>query len=1205
MVATAVTVGGTLVGGVVISNPPAPITTSEPSISGNAAYSGDLTVSSPAAFAGPYIATGQVWEANGTETGVTSNTYAKSASDAGKSLRLKMFANGPGGSVFAYSTAIDIAAPLGLSSGLFPEGQAGSEYSFTLAATGGVAPYTYAVSVLPGGLSVNASTGVVSGTPSVVGNTAYTVTVTDSLGATFAASSSFTISTTPVGAISDLSQTELTASSVTLSFTAATNATSYQYRLNSGTWTSLPVSKVVAGLTANTAYAIEVRGLNAYGTGSASNTLNVTTLSGAGTPTIGLGYTPVWTPIFTLRATRALLLTDLGLTSGDVITASDYAGFELALDAANTAQKPLVVGTDNGAYTFTATRNRVYQDVLIYGYGATMPKISSSGTGSSRLNGYLCAKANDIAVYGVEFAGFVAHHAYAGSTLPLARPEQSGYNAATTPAKREPYHTSNDKLTTMSHAAVENGFIMEAVGHFTVAGSPTFTSIKPDRFKSDGGAGGTRVPYNYKVSGVYIYDDTTAGGNSTFSAALDSSAPDLLATPVSSATAASLAAAINANTATSGFSAQVDPWTGKVVVKQRTDWHGTIQVATDGTLTVNSTAAGSLAVGMTVCCVSGSSTYAWVLKSGSGATWTVDAPPSSAITSRVAAACKTWARPLDWTISSTGGTVTKDAVGVAIKFVGCKVTGCDRSLGGIGDQTAVGRIDYHSSLLRQTWAAISLNYLSWTGFWSANVDYGECNLTDTAYTGSGRASGNAQTGATNQDGTLFWIGSNNTIYMRYQKQRGTKVHIENCKFWNVDGYTNTDTVTSAGLADFRLVWDNSANKRDDHTFNYNDVKNVRNLLGSIDSQLIYVKGDSFTVIYNLFDGFGAKRKSASRSVGTATSQGSECGGFLAKNNDLDLDVAGVIYIAFNYFTRGPNGLPWVKTEDKGGSVQLANNRFRGWIAQLDDGTFGDANGRALVLWTGSGSAQGNLLLVTETTSGSLSSGMRVVIGSTAMHIVSPQSYSLTANTTSVSARSATGNNGWAGTASLSSNVVTIISTTTGSVATGMVITFSNGVTATLASGPGWSLASSVSSVSGSATADLINTQDGVLIRLYNPLRNFKLVSNFFDCIGHQGQVIVLLHQITNSGGTWAEYEFSNNIAQNDNTADYPQHTGNLDWFYSNSTPSGMGSVSSTVVGRNETRNAAGMQVGAITWRQGSTYYTDNNNSVSKPYVAVP
>jgi hypothetical protein len=57
----------------------------------------------------------------------------------------------------------------------------------TLAATGGVAPYTWAATGLPPGLAISAA-GVVSGTPTTAGTSSVTVTATDSAGATGTAS---------------------------------------------------------------------------------------------------------------------------------------------------------------------------------------------------------------------------------------------------------------------------------------------------------------------------------------------------------------------------------------------------------------------------------------------------------------------------------------------------------------------------------------------------------------------------------------------------------------------------------------------------------------------------------------------------------------------------------------------------------------------------------------------------------------------------------------------------------------------------------------------------------------------------------------------------------------------------------------------------------------------------------------------------------
>src|SRR5581483_6197050 len=88
-----------------------------------------------------------------------------------------------------------------------PAGFTGVAYSYTFSATGGTPPYTNWAIIsgnLPNGLSLNPSTGAVSGTPTTAQTSSFTAQVMDSIGATANAPFSITINqVTPSGGTAD------------------------------------------------------------------------------------------------------------------------------------------------------------------------------------------------------------------------------------------------------------------------------------------------------------------------------------------------------------------------------------------------------------------------------------------------------------------------------------------------------------------------------------------------------------------------------------------------------------------------------------------------------------------------------------------------------------------------------------------------------------------------------------------------------------------------------------------------------------------------------------------------------------------------------------------------------------------------------------------------------------------------------------------
>ncbi|MFN7562380.1 MAG: beta strand repeat-containing protein, partial [Prosthecobacter sp.] len=172
---------------------------------------------------------------SGTPTSTTSQTFTISATDANTCVGSRPYTVAPACPTITVN-------PTSLSNGTI-----GTAYSQTVSATGGTAPYTFAVSVgtLPAGLTLNGSTGAITGTPTSTTAQTFTIRATD----TYGCQGTRPYTVTPVCPAITINPALLPAATVGVAYSqtiSATGGTSpYSYALSSGT---LP-----AGLTLSTA----------------------------------------------------------------------------------------------------------------------------------------------------------------------------------------------------------------------------------------------------------------------------------------------------------------------------------------------------------------------------------------------------------------------------------------------------------------------------------------------------------------------------------------------------------------------------------------------------------------------------------------------------------------------------------------------------------------------------------------------------------------------------------------------------------------------------------------------------------------------------------------------------------------------------------------------------------------------------------------
>jgi Putative Ig domain len=430
--------------------------------------------------------------------------------------------------------------------GALTAGQVGSTYTATVAVSGGVSPYTWTVKSgnLPTGLTLGASSGAISGTPTASGDYSFALEVTDSGSPTaLTASGQFTINIAPAPAIQFIT-TSLVHSVVGDAYTDQVNAIggagTLTYAVTAG---NLPAGLSMANTGAITGKSttvgtnsFTVAASDAYGDSATDNlAITIDPIISVNAPILPAGYAGSAYPATTFAATGGLgapyTWTWVAASGSSLPPGLSFsnAGVVFGTPATGGTYSVVVTAKDTGGNTGSATASIVIDATL----AITTASLPTGYVGSVYPQTSLVAAGGAGSPYTWTWAPATGSSLPAGLSLSSAgvmtgTPTTAGTYSVVVTVKDSASHTATATLTITVNAALS----------VTTASLPTgyAGSVYPSTtLAATGGAGspyawtwaaaaGSSLPAGLNLSGAGVITGTptTAGSYSVVITAKDS-----------------------------------------------------------------------------------------------------------------------------------------------------------------------------------------------------------------------------------------------------------------------------------------------------------------------------------------------------------------------------------------------------------------------------------------------------------------------------------------------------------------------------------------------------------------------------------------------------------------------------------------------------------------------------------------------------------